>query len=370
LVTVSLCMIVKNEQDTIGNCLSSIAKAVDEIVIVDTGSTDQTESIVRGYTDRVYRFKWIDDFAAARNFAFRHATKDYILWMDADDILKEEDCNKFINLKADLDPSIDSVTMFYNYAFDEFGNPISRFKRNRLVKRENQFKWFGAIHEYLEVRGNIVDSDITVTHCRIHNKSDRNLKIFQNRLMKGEEFTPRDLYYYANELFDHKKYNRAISYYNKFLATGKGWVEDEITTCSKLTDCYHSLGNPEMELESVFRSFQYDSPRSEFCCRLGYYFLNRKQYEPAVFWYKLATELIRPLHNWGFANPKFSTWLPHLQLCVCYDRLGQYETAYRHNELARSYRPNDSNVLQNKKYLEAVLNKEEQKTENGDSVKT
>ena len=88
---------------------------------------------------------------------------------DADDILKEEDCNKLIALKADLESSVDSVTMFYNYAFDEFGNPISRFKRNRLVKRENQFKWIGAIHEYLEVNGHILDSDITVTHCKIHN---------------------------------------------------------------------------------------------------------------------------------------------------------------------------------------------------------
>lgn len=356
MITISLCMIVKNEENTIRPCLSSVAKTVDEIIIVDTGSTDQTKSIVSSFTDKIYDFKWIDDFSAARNFAFRQATMDYILWLDADDILKEEDCNKLIALKAALEPSVDSVTMFYNYAFDEFGNPISRFKRNRLVKRENQFKWIGAIHEYLEVSGNILDSDITVTHCRIHNKSDRNLKIFQNRLMRGETFTPRDLYYYANELKDHNKFSKAIIYYNKFLATGKCWVEDEISSCSKLADCYHQLGNSEMELQSVFRSFLYDSPRAEFCCRLGYYFLNRKQYEPAVFWYKSASELNPSAHNWGFSNPKFSTWLPHLQLCVCYDQLGQHATAYKHNEIARGYRPKDSNILHNKKYLESVLN--------------
>ncbi|WNR46271.1 tetratricopeptide repeat-containing glycosyltransferase family 2 protein [Paenibacillus roseipurpureus] len=355
MITISLCLIVKNEEDTIRACLSSVARAVDEIIIVDTGSTDQTKQVVSAYTDRIYDFKWIDDFSAARNFAFRQATKEYILWLDADDILKEEDCNKLIALKETLDPSVDSVTMFYNYAFDEYGNPISRFKRNRLVKRENYFRWIGAIHEYLEVSGTIFESDITVTHCRIHHKSDRNLKIFQNRLMRGVQFTPRDLYYYANELMDHRKYAKAIQYYNKFLATGKCWVEDAISSCSKLSDCYQYLGNREMELDSVFRSFRYDSPRPEFCCRLGYYFLTRQQYESAVFWYTLATTAPGPAHNWGFANPSFSTWLPHLQLCVCYDHLGDYEAAYRHNELARGYRPQDPSILHNKKYLESVL---------------
>ncbi|BBH21095.1 beta 1,4 glucosyltransferase [Paenibacillus baekrokdamisoli] len=359
MVTVSLCMIVKNEEKTIGGCLSSIAKAVDEIVIVDTGSTDQTKAIVSTFTDKVYPYKWIDDFAAARNFAFRQATKDYILWLDADDILKEEDCNKFMELKKELDPSVDSVTMVYNYAFDEYGNPTSRFRRNRLVKRENDFKWIGAIHEYLDVKGNIVNSDISVTHCRIHRKSDRNLKIFQNRLMRGETFTPRDLYYYANELLDHQKYNKAITYFDKFLATGKGWVEDEISSCGKLADCYNKIGNTEKELESVFRSFRYDSPRAEFCCRLGFHFLNLNRYESAIFWYKLGAGLKPPEDDWGFSNPTCSTWLPHLQLCVCYDRLGNHEAAYEHNELARSYRPNDSSILQNKKYLDALLQKDQ-----------
>jgi glycosyltransferase involved in cell wall biosynthesis len=349
-------MIVKNEEATIGACLSSVAKAVDEIVIVDTGSTDQTKAIVRAFTDKIIDFKWIDDFAAARNFAFSHATKDYIFWLDADDILKEEDCRKFIELKNGLDPSVDSVSMFYNYAFDEFGKPTFRFRRNRLVKRVNGFKWIGAIHEYLEVKGNIMNSDITVTHCRVHRKSDRNLKIFQNRLMRGEEFTPRDLYYYANELFDHRKYSQAVSYYDKFLETGKGWIEDEISSCSKLADCYSRLGNPQKEMESVFRSFQYDRPRPEFCCRLGFYFLNRNQYEAAIFWYQLATQIERS-DDWGFYNPTCSTWLPHLQLCVCYDRLGKHELAYEHNEIARSYRPKDTSILKNKEYLEAVLNK-------------
>ncbi len=80
--TISLCMIVKNEEKVIGRCLDSVQDITDEIVIVDTGSTDCTKEIVSRYTDKVYDFQWIDDFSAARNFAFSQATKSYILWLD------------------------------------------------------------------------------------------------------------------------------------------------------------------------------------------------------------------------------------------------------------------------------------------------
>ena len=86
-ITISLCIIVRNEENTIGCCLDSVKGIPDEIVIVDTGSTDRTKEIVEKYADRIFDFTWIDDFAAARNLAFSQATMDYILWLDADDML-------------------------------------------------------------------------------------------------------------------------------------------------------------------------------------------------------------------------------------------------------------------------------------------
>ena len=82
-------MIVKNEQDVIGRCLESAKEIADEIIIVDTGSCDKTVEIASHYTQNIYYFKWIDDFAAARNFSFSKATKEYILWLDADDVIEE-----------------------------------------------------------------------------------------------------------------------------------------------------------------------------------------------------------------------------------------------------------------------------------------
>lgn len=75
MVTISLCMIVKNEEEVIGRCLESVKNLVDEINIVDTGSTDNTKKIVEPFTDRIFDFQWIDNFAAARNFSFQQATK-------------------------------------------------------------------------------------------------------------------------------------------------------------------------------------------------------------------------------------------------------------------------------------------------------
>jgi glycosyltransferase involved in cell wall biosynthesis len=355
LISISLCMIVKNEEDTIDRCLNSVCDLVDEIIIVDTGSTDQTKTIVQRYTERIYDFVWVDDFAAARNYAFKQASKDYIFWLDADDILKVKDRDKFTALKQSLDPSVDSVMMRYHLAFDEFGEVTTSLRRNRLVKRSNHYQWIGAVHEYLEVWGTIINSDIAVTHSSLRHDSDRNLNIYENRLRLGEDFSPRDLYYYANELLDHQRYEEAIRTYNKFLATGKGWVEDNIAACGKLADAYHALGDHYNEFHSSIRSFQFEPPRAEFCCRLGYHFLRQNDLLSSIFWYKLATQLESPKERWGVVNTACSTWLPHLQLCVCYDKMGEYELAYQQNEAARHYRPDDKRIIQNKRYLESRL---------------
>ena len=363
MITISLCMIVKNEEEVIERCLKSVSDLVDEIIIMDTGSSDSTKSIVSRYTDHVYDFQWIDDFAAARNASFEKASMDYILWLDADDVLEAPDREKFAALKESLDPAVDTVSMNYHLAFDEYGNVTFSVRRNRLVKRSNAFPWIGAVHEYLEVRGSSFHSDVAVTHKSLHHDSDRNLKIYERRLAQGETFSPRDLYYFANELLDHKKYKRAITFYKRFLASGKGWIEDVISSCGKMADCYHHLGDREKELESTLRSFRYGSPRAEFCCRMGYHFLNQNDIATSIFWYQLATQLKLPQQHLGFHNLSCSTWLPHLQLCLCYCRIGEYKLAYLHNEVARQYRPNDERILHNQKYLESVLPSDGESTE-------
>ena len=94
MISLSLCMIVKNEEMVLKRCLDSVKNIVDEIIIVDTGSTDKTKDIAKKFTKNIYDFKWIDDFAAARNYSFSKATKEYIMWLDADDVILKKDREK------------------------------------------------------------------------------------------------------------------------------------------------------------------------------------------------------------------------------------------------------------------------------------
>ena len=97
MVTISLCMIVKNEEKVLGRCLVSAKDIADEIIIVDTGSTDRTKEIARRYGAKIFDQKWQDDFSLARNFSFSKATMDYCMWLDADDVIREVEASKLIH---------------------------------------------------------------------------------------------------------------------------------------------------------------------------------------------------------------------------------------------------------------------------------
>ncbi len=124
MATISLCMIVKNEEMHIARCLESVAELVEEIIIVDTGSTDRTLEIASRYTTKVFSYPWKDNFADARNYSFSRASMDYCMWMDADDVLEETEKERFLELKQSLPPDTDIVMMKYNTAFDEAGRPV------------------------------------------------------------------------------------------------------------------------------------------------------------------------------------------------------------------------------------------------------
>lgn len=99
-MTISLCMIVKNEEAVIGRCLDAVQDIADEIILVDTGSIDRTVDIAKKYTNSIYHYPWRDDFAAARNFAFSKARMDYQMWLDADDVIEAEDPGKISRIQA------------------------------------------------------------------------------------------------------------------------------------------------------------------------------------------------------------------------------------------------------------------------------
>ncbi|MBC5997895.1 glycosyltransferase family 2 protein [Romboutsia hominis] len=349
-------MIVKNEENVIDRCLNSVKNVVDEIIIVDTGSTDNTVAKAENLGAIVYKFKWIDDFAEARNYSFSKATKDYILWLDADDILEDDDVKKLEELKVNLDQSVDSVMMNYVLQVDKYGNSIYSLKRNRLVKRSRNFRWIGYVHEYLEVYGNIIQSDINIVHKKDKEYTSRNLEIYEKKISSGIELSIRDILYYGNELYDNGRYDDAIEQYVKFIKTKQGWVEDVKTACYKLADCYMYKNDKENELKYILKSFEYDVPRADFCCRLAYKFLEENKLEVAIYWYRLALNSAPKDASASLINHEVYTYLPWIQLCVCYSRMGNMEEAYICNEMAAKYKEDDEYVKNNREFLKDKVN--------------
>ena len=354
MITVSLCMIVKNEAEVLARCLESAAGLVDEIILVDTGSTDGTKEIAARFTDRIYEFAWEDDFAAARNYAFSLAEREYCLWLDADDVLLPPDQKLFRTLKETLPPTTSVVMAKYNTGFDDAGNVVFSYYRERLIKNRAGFRWKGAVHEVIEPAGEIVYADFAVTHRKIRaSDPDRNLRIYEKLLAQGATLEPRQQFYYGRELFDHGRYAEAQEVFAAFLAEGRGWRENNIDACRLQSLCLERLNQSEKAVSALLQSFVYDRPRAEICCELGRWFFTREDYHTAAYWYTAALLCPRNDKTGAFTLPDCYGFLPCLQLCVCYSRLGDQDRAEHLNELAASFKPDAPEVLHNRAWFES-----------------
>ncbi len=353
--TISLCMIVKNEEKNIARCLDSVAKLVDEIVIVDTGSTDQTVKIVSGYTSKVYFHPWKDDFADARNYSFSKAAMDYCMWMDADDVLEDTQKDKFLDLKQSLSPDTDMVMMKYNTAFDEAGKPSFSYFRERWIRNNSRHQWLGAVHEVIPPIGKIVYSDIAVCHKKMSaGDPDRNLNIYRKLFAKGSSLEPRQQYYYGRELYYHGEYEEAVSVFEQFLNSRDGWIENKIEACSICANCYYRLGQEQSALLVLLRSMSFDVPRAELCCDIGKHFLEHGNFNNAIYWYETALNTPKNEYAGGFILPDCYDYVPLLQLCVCYDKLGDRKRAKEYNDRAGLCKPYSKAYLYNKEYFESL----------------
>lgn len=350
--SLSLCMIIKDEEETLGRCLECVKEIVDEIIIVDTGSSDRSKEIARRYTRNVYDFVWTDDFSEARNFSFSKATKDYIMWLDADDVMLAEDQVKLLKLKQVLDGKIDVIYMKYNMTKGK-REVESTFWRERIVKREKGFKWDGPVHEHIISSGNIIKVDIAITHMKMHSSGDRNLRIFESYMAKGNQLRGSQYFYYARELLISGLIDKAIKYYKIFLRTRGALRSNYLNACMDLSACYELKKDSRNSLKALLKFFEIDVPRAEICCKIGAYYKIRGEYEKAIVWYELAPNTPMPQQSIGVIMPAFWDYVPYMELSACYYKLGDIEQAIYYNEKAAKVRPNDEKVLNNR-YLFAV----------------
>lgn len=334
---ISLAMIVKNEESYIERCLESVKGLVDEIVIVDTGSTDNTISLIKQFLDvNLLHFNWCDDFSAARNYSIEHATGDYILVLDADEYIVSGTRYELENV------------MYKNY----IGRILvdSRFQKGNQEHRTKAYvsrffpkdiRYTGIIHEQLVSDKSRVKLDLKVKHDGYFgtNKNERNIPL----LLEEVKRNPLDSYYLfqlGKELrisgrykesfqFLKKAYeitNKAVPYYGEMVVelinSGKECdevavfeiiTENEITL-ENLSDFHfskglfyldycikhpHQVGSYMQKIESSFLeclsgnlSIEYLQGTSSFLAayNLGVYYEVTSELKKALHYYKLSSQ--------------------------------------------------------------------------------
>jgi glycosyltransferase involved in cell wall biosynthesis len=294
-------MIVRNEEETLSACLESLKDVMDEIIIVDTGSTDKTKDIAALYTSEIYDFKWVDDFAAARNFAFSKATGDYIYTADADEILDAQNRKKLKFLKNALLPEVEIVQMIY--ITKDKHHPTENFERDyrpKLFKRLRSFTWIDPIHETVNLDPIVYDSDIEIIHCPCGNcpsggsHAERDLRIFRKAVIQsdGGRLSKRLNMMYIRELYKAGELSdlEGAQGYMESLLDGDDACDD-LVLCRQLVALlmrtYRLKGDFVALLKLCLRP-EAAVANAEMCMELGHFFMDKGDYEESAKWFYQA----------------------------------------------------------------------------------
>lgn len=289
----SLCMIVKNEEAVLQDCLDSLKDLMDEIIIVDTGSTDKTKEIASNYTPYVYDYEWNNDFSAARNFAFSKATGDYIYSADADEYIDEKNQAKFKALKRALMPEVEIVQMIYvteqiNHLTENYVKDL----RPKLFKRLREFTWIEPIHETINTSPVVFDSEIEIRHRPQGDHSSRDFALFEKIIEEKGMLSDRLLTMYLRELYkagDEETLKNAKEFLERMLPELKNKGKELLIrqTIAVLIKIYRQEDDAVAILKTGLRD-EITVPSAEVCMELGYFFMKKEEYEEAAKWFYRA----------------------------------------------------------------------------------
>ncbi|MEK4210441.1 glycosyltransferase [Paenibacillus sp. FSL R10-2788] len=237
-------MIVKNEEKYLSRCLESVCNKVDQIIIIDTGSTDNTMEIAKKYTNEIYHFTWVNDFAAARNESIKYATSDYILILDADE---------YLDPTADLQREISSA---FDYYFIRIINEMSygrtlKHTAIRLFANHKKLVYHNRLHEHLNVMDDNNDykgtsGELIVYHTGYINeviqdkdKKQRNLPLMLDEVKENP--TGYNLFNMGKTYMWLEEHEKAIPYFQKAYSLSKNLIiipEIIVSLCSCLKELH------------------------------------------------------------------------------------------------------------------------------------
>lgn len=326
MITLSVCMIVKNEEKILARSLDGLKELADEIIIVDTGSIDATRKIALSYTDKVFTYEWKDDFADARNFSFSKATKDYIYVADADEIIDIDNLRKFLELKQVLLPEIDIVQMKYTNQL-YFGT-VYNYEveyRPKLFKRLREFQWIHPIHESISLEPVIYDSEIEIIHMPEENHASRDFSHYIKLIQQGTWLTKTVFLMYAKELFISgcdNDFIMAKRFFEQEVVSDKRSLEEIKAAQCVLMKSGRIAKDFNLMLKNSTKNFSDGKGSAEVCFELGEYFYEQADYEESILWFYNAA-----FETECECNLRYAGDYPLFRLAECYRRLGNEEQA-------------------------------------------
>ena len=220
-LTIGVSMIVKNEEEMLARALESVKEA-DIITITDTGSEDKTVEIAKKYTDDIHYFEWVDHFGKARQYAKDKCKADWIVTLDADEVLKAD----FKKVRETVEKAEKEGHVFINVDVRAEGG-TGQNKFPRIYKNIPEITWHGAAHNYLHYNGKDVrkmyPSDIVIEYgySPAHKKDpDRTLRILRKAVEKNPELT-RERFYLAREYFYRKNWEKCIEHLDEYISRSR-----------------------------------------------------------------------------------------------------------------------------------------------------
>lgn len=357
--TVSITLIVKNEELVLARCLASLRDAVDEIVVVDTGSSDDTKQIARRFTDKIFDFAWRQDFGAARQFALEQATCDWVAWVDADDVVVNADRIK--PLLADTPPEVCCYYWRYITRWDSSGKPAFEFWRERCVRNDGSFRWVGRVHEVLESDQPCIKvqyPDIVVEHRPDPDhhslKEGRNLKILEAEYEeKRENMDPRMLFYLGREYADAGDTERAIAVLEQYTSVGE-WEDERYRAQTQLAQLYRIQKEYQLALDADLQALKILPrwPDAYFGLARTYYYL--EDWPKVVHWSDFGRTLPMP-ETILFLNPldyEFN-WIIYYTNALFH--VGKLEEGVQWTKRALEIQPDSQWHINNLSYYEDEL---------------
>jgi glycosyltransferase involved in cell wall biosynthesis len=293
-MTICLSMIVKNEAHCIEKCLESVKPFIDYWIICDTGSTDNTEEVIRkcldGIPGEIHNHDW-EDFSTNRNKALKLAKDkaDYTFIIDADDQLIAQS-NPFQNLNA----------LSYKILFN---HGSIQYYRTQLIHNSVNCKYVGVLHEYLEIPLGIEAK--TLLDCHIFygasgsrsknpDKYLHDAEVFEKALAKDPNNT-RNVFYCAQSFRDSNRLTKALTYYIKRSEMG-GWHEEiyvSLLEAAKLTERIRPFDSQTVEA-AYLKAFNFYTKRAEALYYLSVYCRARKFFDKAYFFARIGATISKP----------------------------------------------------------------------------